>query len=188
MKQEMLAYKFDSLRGQINPHLMFGSFDHLKAEIQDSPEQAVLMIQKMSRLYRYLLEFKDMEMVSIHDEAKVIDVYLDLLSYRLGKELSCELALSDEEDRFVVPFAVQQVVEWLLKHLQEKTAVINLKITQSEGCIKVSLSSERFEETVLPTGELENLKARYTFFTDEPIKVEGLEGQIIVSLPILETA
>ena len=79
MRTEMMAYKFESLKGQINPSFLFESFSSLKELIQSDQKTAVNAIQKMSRLYRSMLETKDMELVSLEDEMSVVGLYLDLI-------------------------------------------------------------------------------------------------------------
>ena len=53
LKVEMMAYKYESLRNQINPHFLFNSLNVLSDLVYDDQAMAVKFIQQMSDLFRY---------------------------------------------------------------------------------------------------------------------------------------
>ena len=73
LKTEMLTYKYEALRNQINPHFLFNSFNVLSDLIYDDQKQAVKFVQQMSGLFRYVLDSRDKELVPLRDEMAFIE-------------------------------------------------------------------------------------------------------------------
>ena len=51
LKVEMLAYKYESLRNQINPHFLFNSLNVLSDLVYDDQAMAVKFIRQLSDLF-----------------------------------------------------------------------------------------------------------------------------------------
>ena len=56
--------KFESLKNQIDPHFLFNSLNVLSSLIEENPENAQRFTTSLSKIYRYVLEQKDKELVS----------------------------------------------------------------------------------------------------------------------------
>ena len=60
--------QFESLKNQLDPHFLFNSLNVLSALIDENPSQAQHFTAAMSKIYRYVLEQKDKELVTIEEE------------------------------------------------------------------------------------------------------------------------
>ena len=56
LNSEMMTYKYESLRNQINPHFLFNSFNVLSELVYEDQNLAVKFIRQLSDLYRYVLD------------------------------------------------------------------------------------------------------------------------------------
>jgi hypothetical protein len=74
--------QFESLKNQLDPHFLFNSLNVLTALIDENPEQAQKFTTSMSKIYRYVLEQKDKEMVKVEDEIEFAKIYCNLLKTR----------------------------------------------------------------------------------------------------------
>ena len=179
IEAEMMAYKFESLKGQINPSFLFDSFDALKRLIDKDEQESVLVIQKMSRLYRMVLENKDMELISLKDELQLLKIYQDLLKLRFGNEMSFEIDFDVKTEERVVPMAVQGAIELLLSD-QNDGEIKELILRKEKGNIMISLDGH----IDLDEQKLENLNRRYEFFTDRRIQFTS-KDRTAIQIPIL---
>jgi two-component system LytT family sensor kinase len=81
----LLQARFEALRSQINPHFLFNTLNSISSSIRTDPEKARVIIARLSRMFRTLLEQKE-ELVPLRDEMNFIDSYLTIQEIRYGEE------------------------------------------------------------------------------------------------------
>src|SRR5690606_6543616 len=74
--------KFESLKNQIDPHFLFNSLNVLTSLIEENPDNAQRFTTSLSKVYRYVLEQKDKELVSVEEELAFAKTYMQLLTMR----------------------------------------------------------------------------------------------------------
>lgn len=74
--------QFESLKNQLDPHFLFNSLNVLSSLIDENPKQAQKFTASMSKIYRYVLEQKDKELVTVEDELEFAKTYCELLKTR----------------------------------------------------------------------------------------------------------
>ena len=67
-----------SLRAQINPHFLFNCLNSLRHLIVTQPARAEVMVTGLAELLRYSLASDRTDSVSLSDELRIVDEYLDL--------------------------------------------------------------------------------------------------------------
>jgi len=67
LKTEMMTYKYESLRNQVNPHFLFNSLNVLSDLVYEDQSQAVKFIRQLSDLYRYVLDSREREVVPLQE-------------------------------------------------------------------------------------------------------------------------
>jgi LytS/YehU family sensor histidine kinase len=77
----------------------------LSSLIDENPNQAQKFTASMSKIYRYVLEQKDKELVTVEDEIEFAKTYCDLLKTRFEDSVDFVFDVSKENYRkYVVPF------------------------------------------------------------------------------------
>jgi two-component system LytT family sensor kinase len=187
LKKEKLEAQLVSLKQQISPHFLFNSLSTLRTMVEQT--DAKKFINKLSDVYRYLLNLNENNLVSLKDEISFTDSYLYILKERFEDALIVENFLPTTiQDRKIPPMVIQLLIENVIKHNE---ASINkpLKITLSlfdDDSILISNTIQKKISTVPSTGiGLDNIKLRYELLSDKNIiiKTEGM--QFIVIIPIL---
>tara|TARA_R110002050_G_scaffold300722_2_gene471869 strand:- start:5852 stop:6892 length:1041 start_codon:yes stop_codon:yes gene_type:complete len=188
LQTEMMTYKYESLRNQINPHFLFNSFNVLSELVYENQELAVKFIRQLSDLYRYVLDAKDKDLVAITDELNFIKSFTFLLKTRFENRVDFHIDSSVETEGFIVPMALQLLIENCIKH-NEATSTKPLIITvKREGdTIKVTnnLQLKKWVESSTKIG-LKNLKERYAYFESHPIEISQSDTEYAVCIPILQ--
>ena len=188
LKTEMITYKYESLRNQVNPHFLFNSLNVLSDLVYEDQAKAVRFIRQLSDLYRYVLDSREREVVPLQEELDFIDAFTYLLKTRFENKLEVEVDVSAAPDERIVPMAMQNLLENAVKH-NEVSSLHPLKVTiKREGDrIIVSNTLRKIDvgEDSKKTG-LQNIKARYQVLSDEELIVNEEDGQFSVSLPILK--
>jgi len=187
IKAEMMSYKYESLRNQINPHFLFNSFNVLSDLVYKDQEQAVTFIRQMSDLFRYVLDSRDKELVSLNEELAFIQSYAFLLKTRFGEKLKLEVNLNLDIDAYIVPMTLQLLVENAVKHneVSEKFP-LHVSIRQNGQYIEVenALNPKPTTNDSRQTG-LKNISQQFAFFTDKKIEMRSAEGFFLVRVPLI---
>ena len=113
VKQEKIiagnaSAQFESLKNQLDPHFLFNSLNVLSSLIEENPENAQKFTTSLSKIYRYVLEQRDKELVSVAEELNFAKTYMNLLKMRFENSITFELPEDFEnEEAKVVPLALQ---------------------------------------------------------------------------------
>ena len=63
-------------KNQMSPHFLFNSLNTLTSIIPEDPEAAVSFTEKLSEVYRYILQNKERELVTLSEEVDFVKSYL----------------------------------------------------------------------------------------------------------------
>ncbi len=109
--------KFESLKNQIDPHFLFNSLNVLTSLIEESPDNAQRFTTSLSKIYRYVLEQKDKELVTVEEELSFAVLYMNLLTMRFENSIHYEVPKTIKNpDGKVVPLSLQLLLENTIKH------------------------------------------------------------------------
>ncbi|QIY84487.1 Pr2TM family membrane protein [Chryseobacterium sp. NEB161] len=180
--------QFESLKNQLDPHFLFNSLNVLTALIDENPEQAQKFTTSMSKIYRYVLEQKDKEMVHVEDEVEFAKIYCNLLKTRFEDSVNFIFDINtDDLQRFVVPLSLQLLLENCIKHnFATSNKPLNIRIF-TEGkflCIENNLQHREQLKESAGIG-LANIVQRYALLTKENVFIEKSEESFKVKIPIL---
>ena len=180
--------QFESLKNQLDPHFLFNSLNVLTALIDENPEQAQKFTTSMSKVYRYVLEQKDKELVKIENEIEFAKIYCNLLKTRFEDSVNFTFDINDEDlQKMVVPLSLQLLLENCIKHnFATSSKPLNIRIF-TEGkflCIENNLQVR--EQLTESAGiGLANIVQRYALLTKENVFIEKSEQNFKVKIPIL---
>ena len=180
--------QFESLKNQIDPHFLFNSLNVLSSLIEENPENAQRFTTSLSKIYRYVLEQKDKELVSVSEELTFAKTYMNLLKMRFENSLFYELPESASiPDAKVVPLSLQLLLENTVKHnvvSEQKPLFIRIKIVGDYLVIENDLQRKEVLQDRKGVG-LQNIINRYGILTHRKVIIEETKNQFSVSLPIL---
>ncbi|MBK6833091.1 MAG: histidine kinase [Bacteroidetes bacterium] len=74
-KSETLQAQLQNLKNQINPHFLFNNLSVLSSLVYKDQDKAVSFISQLSKVYRYLLDNKETELVTLENELTFIKSY-----------------------------------------------------------------------------------------------------------------
>ncbi len=186
LKRAHLALQYQSLKDQIRPHFLFNSLSSLATLINTDTEKATQFVHKLSDVYRYVLEQREIELVPLRDELKFLEDYIFLQKIRFGDNLQVENKLDLDLKRMVIPLSLQMLVENAIKHNEissEHPLVIAMTSTgNGHVIVKNNLQRREVSEASLGTG-LENLRKQITYFSNDPLLVQEESDAFIVRMP-----
>ncbi|WP_053093721.1 sensor histidine kinase [Rufibacter radiotolerans] len=191
LKKETIKVQFESLKQQVNPHFLFNSLNALSSLIYKDQDMAAKFVEQLSKVYRYVLEHKDKELVSLHTELDFIYSYLFLLKIRFRENLRVNVNVPDHLlNHQVAPLTMQLLMENAIKHnivSRDEPLFIDVFIEDDYIIIKNNLQLRESREESTGVG-LKNIINRYKFITDKKVDVEVTEKTFIAKLPLLNNA
>ncbi len=188
VKHEADKSKFETLKSQINPHFLFNSLNSLSSLIHIDIDKADEFTNKLSSIYRYVLDHQDDELVTLKEEIGFVEKYSSLQSIRFDNNFSIEIDnISDYQDMLIIPLSLQLVLENVFKHniISEKTRIA-ISICVSDNYIVIKNNKNLKNDTgVSHNVGLNNIINRYQLICDKKCIIEKSEDEFIVRLPLL---
>jgi sensor histidine kinase YesM len=189
-RAESLQAQLQNLKNQINPHFLFNNMSVLSSLVYKDQDKAVEFINQLSRVYRYLLDNQNNELVTVDEELVFIRSYVFLLQIRFDRNLAISVEVKKEDlARLIPPMAVQILIENAIKHNEassEHPLTISVYSAEEKLVVTNNLKLRSQHEPGSQTG-LQNIRARYQFFTDRPVEVLEEANSYIVKIPLLST-
>lgn len=186
LKKENIAAKYESLKNQVNPHFLFNSFNALSNLVYEDQDKAVSFIKQLSEVYRYVLDTRDKEVVTLEEEKKFLDSYLYLQQIRFGDKLKLQVDLGGIKS-MVAPLVLQMLVENAIKHnIISEENPLTIRVYSRDGFLVIenTLQKKTIMQEDSPGIGLDNIQKRYEFLSDK--KVEVIQNEMfIVKLPII---
>ncbi len=180
--------KFESLKSQLDPHFLFNSLNVLTSLISENPRQAEKFTTKLSKVYRYVLEQKDKDLIPLEDELKFASTYMELLKMRFedGIHFSIPDKVSNSELK-IVPLSLQLLLENAVKHnVITSDNPLKIRIFEEKGFLSIenNISPKSSLEKSTKVG-LKNINQRYSLITNETVEITNNNKIFKVRLPLL---
>ena len=165
LEKEKSATELNLLKQQINPHFFFNTLNNLYALSITKDEQTPEVILQLSELMRYVIYKGKEETVSLEEEVKYIEDYIQLQQIRLHKKLDFKFdkEILDSALR-IPPLLFIVLVENAFKHgiePAEEACFLHLKLTTTNNSLRFRCTNSIELETANESGiGLTNLKRR----------------------------
>lgn len=180
--------QFDALKNQLDPHFLFNSLNVLTSLIEENPQAATKFTTSLSKVYRYVLEQKNKELVTVEEELRFAKLYMSLIEMRFEDSIIFEVPtqLSNPEAK-VVPLSLQLLLENAVKHNQvTPNKKLHIRIYESEGDLVIENNVQPKKVVKESSGVgLRNIRQRYQLLTDRPMRVTQEQNRFWVSIPLL---
>lgn len=180
--------KFDALKNQLDPHFLFNSLNVLTSLIEENPDSAKKFTTSLSKVYRYVLEQKNKELVTVDEELKFAKTYMSLLKMRFEDSIIFDIPdKSSNLENKVVPLSLQLLLENAVKHnMVTSSKPLHIKIYEDGNHLVVmnNLQPKQIVKKGSGVG-LENIKQRYALLTKRKVYINQREKDFAVAIPIL---
>jgi two-component system LytT family sensor kinase len=139
----LVEARLAALTSQINPHFLFNTLNSVSSLIRTDPDQARVMVVKLSKVLRRLLR-KHENFSALRDELSFIEDYLAIEVVRFGDKLRFERDVAEDTLDMLVPSMIlQPLVENSIKHgLSSKVEGGTIRIRTRRGGSRLCLTVE----------------------------------------------
>lgn len=190
LRRENIESQLEGLKSQVNPHFLFNSLNTLAYIIPDQPAKAVEFVQQLAKVYRYILDMRDKQLISLEEELGFLEAFLFLLKTRFGDNLIIHTNISKELRQLqIVPLSLQILLENAVKHnIISKENPLTIELIAENAARLTVRNNLQLKSQEMPSTHLglQNIKNRYAFFSDAQVEVTAGPQYFAVTLPLLE--
>jgi sensor histidine kinase YesM len=189
LQKENLQSQFEVLKQQVNPHFLFNSLNVLTSLIKIDPATAEKFTVQLSKVYRYVLENKEKDLVSLGTEMDFLKAYIYLLEIRFKDKVTIRSSIAERDaELYVVPLALQLLIENAIKHntfSKRRPLTVELFIDE-EQMLHVVNNLQSRETQMLSTGVgLANISKRYALLSERQPVFEITGDRFIAKIPLM---
>lgn len=175
------------LMQQLQPHFLFNALSTLKSLIQENPEEAEMYTVKLSEFLRYSIRTQSDQLVTLQEEMKFTQDYLNLQLKRFNEALLCEIEIPQHLLQKRIPvYAVQTLVENALKHNRfSEEEPLTIKLGIENELLKVWNNKQPRMATSSSGIGLSNLNMRYKLIAGKALEIVDTKQGFCVSIPLI---
>jgi sensor histidine kinase YesM len=188
LREENLIFQNETLKNQINPHFLFNSLNTLSSLISARPEDAEKFINKLSSIYRYILDNSRKDKVSLLTELEFIADYFELHKVRDKEKITLKIDTPDVNGYYIIPVSLQILIENAIKHnMATKESPLTISITIEGQYVVVKNNLQKMGMQIKSTKiGLKNLADRIRLVSKNDLIIEETNDNFIVKVPLLK--
>lgn len=140
LQTELARAQLQALKIQLHPHFLFNTLHTISALVHEDPERAERTIARLSELLRLFLATSTIHEVTLAEEIRILDLYLEIERTRFEDRLSVHYDVPPELRDAVVPnLVLQPLVENAIRH----------GVGRRSGAGWIAIAAERYGETLV---------------------------------------
>lgn len=190
--KERLEAELKFLRTQTNPHFLFNTLNNIYALARKKSDDTADVVMKLSKLLRFMLYESKKETISIADEIRVLDDYIELEKIRYNNRLRVDFIKSvDTGSTPIAPLILLPFVENAFKHGASEArfdTFIALKLEVKNGQLNFRVENSKDEDGSLPIVEnigLSNVRRQLELmYPDHQLKLMNEKNKFAVHLTL----
>lgn len=180
--------KFDALKNQLDPHFLFNSLNVLTSLIEEDPDQAQKFTTSLSKVYRYVLEQKNKDLVTVDEELQFAKTYIRLLKMRFEDSIVFDIPEKcSNPEAMIVPLSLQLLLENAVKHnVVTSTRPLHIKVFEDGESLVIQNNLQEKQVVKKSSGVgLRNIQQRYSILSDKEVQIKKTSMDFTISLPML---
>jgi two-component system LytT family sensor kinase len=188
LEKEKARVQYDNLKNQLNPHFLFNSLTSLDGLIYKNQELASAFLHQLSRVYRYVLENKEKELVSLKTEVTFVRNYIELLMTRFDDGLIIDMNVSEEAlERNIVPVTLQIMIENALKHnIIDQDTPLKIYIYDRNEYLFIENNLQKKTQVEFSNKQgLDNFKNLYLYLSNKKVEIEETSEKFSIGIPLI---
>ncbi|MCC9070212.1 histidine kinase [Flavobacterium sp. F-65] len=190
IKKEKALIQLNQLKEQINPHFLFNSLNSLYMLIDSNTKVARKFTLNLSKIYRYLINPPEENIVTLQEELLFIEKYIFLQQTRYKDEFDFAITIEDNSvlSKKVPYLSFQIAIENAIKHniaSDENPLKITIIIQKNKVVITNNLNEKQNFEKESKFGH-KYLKSIYSYYSKNDFEVFKTDEFFVCILPLIE--
>jgi len=174
LKIELQAYK-----NQMNPELLFQSLETVISELYRDKKSADDMINDLSKIYRYTLDNKYNDLVTLKEELESVKFLLNILNIRFHKKIKCNIQIDEDvlNLRMIPGVFLAIFEEAATENIITESLPLEIIITNNSDSVKISYKLKRHLLNISPdNNRIDFISKAYKYYSQNGFIIRD-EGQ-----------
>jgi two-component system, LytTR family, sensor kinase len=188
LEKEKSMMNYHHLKNQVNPHFLFNTLSSLDGLVQTDPKLASDFIRHLSKVYRYVLEHKENEVVSMQTELDFIQHYISLLQIRYREAIELKIDISEVAmEKGIVMVTLQMLIDNAIKHnIVQANMPLQIWVWDEGDYLHIS-NNKQLRKQIETSNKhgLKQLQELYAFLTGKPVEIKDNGNSFEINLPLL---
>ena len=186
LREEKLIFQYETLKNQVNPHFLFNSLNTLSSLVAKDAELSERFIQKLSSIYRYILENRNVDFINLSTELDFVKNYFYLQKIRDNGKIELELPKESTDQYEILPISIQLLIENALKHnAATRDNPLKIKVSLEDDLVVVENKlSPKMQMGPSSKLGLKNLEERVHLVMNRKVFIEPSDDSFIVKIPV----
>ncbi len=151
--KEKLEAELKFLKNQTNPHFLFNTLNNIYALARKKSDRTADVVMKLSKMLRFMLYDSGKEFITIAEELKLIEDYIDLERLRYNDRLDVTFIKEiDDNSQKLSPLLLLPFVENAFKHGVSETrfdSFIHIEISVLKNQLALIIENNKEEEKTM---------------------------------------
>ncbi len=186
LQREEFRNQLEKLKNQVSPKFLFQSLNTLDGLIGSKPEDAVNFVNQLSSVYRSFLDHEE-EVVTLGRELEIVEAYTSLIKAGLGEKVKLNIQTTPEYLDWQLPYgSLQSIIEnAFVDRETTPNHQLFLSIYTSGNKLILQIAQQQDQRYLSVKKILNNLNERYSYLTDQKIKVKDNGTELHIEIPLL---
>lgn len=145
--REKLETELKFLRSQTNPHFLFNTLNNIYGLARKKSDQTAEVVMKLSGILRFMLYESGKDSITLGEEIKIMEDYLELEKIRYNERLTVNLkTMVDDMAQPVSPLLLLPFLENAFKHGVSNTrfnSFVNIELALEEGILHFTVENTK---------------------------------------------
>jgi sensor histidine kinase YesM len=191
LKKAVMQSQLLGLKSQVNPHFLFNCLNSLSSLINESPDEAEIFLNEMSKVYRYMLRNDEDFLVPLEKELQFIQSYYALLKARYGEGIELSIKVNEKDKECLLPpLSLQVILENAFsQNTTQKTSPLKIHIysgNKGEIIIQNNVQPKAVTDAFDYEAGLDNLVSRYRLLNHAQLIITDKKNERIIKLPLIK--
>lgn len=117
LETHLATSQLESLKAQLQPHFIFNTLNSISSLIEEDKERSQDLLADFADLLREILDQSQRQLISLEEELRILDKYMDIIAVRFSDHLSYHKTVDQRALSYPLPqMILQPLVENAVKH------------------------------------------------------------------------
>jgi len=183
--KENIEEDFKQFKREINPSLLFESFEALLVMIKEDKDIVDEFIDNIAIIYRYILASKKDQLVAVKYELDIVKELIKLYNHLPYRKI--QVIIKGDFEFLIVPGTLLYVFEQIIKTTIVSTKVdLEILLEKKDNSFTLCYSKEDKITDTFSYKNIKDLDRAYSIYSATSIVVSEQDNQRIITVPTLK--
>lgn len=183
--RENIEEDFKQFKREINPELLFESFEVLLGLIKEKHENVDVFVDHLSVIYRYILSSRKEQLIAINEEKEIAQELVQLYNHLPYRKVTLGFQLT--KDVLIVPGTLLFLVEKIIKTtIASNTSNLKISIIDENDTIEIKYVKDDKIISGFRPEMIQDIINVYSIYSTNSIDINENNGYRTIGLPSLE--